>query len=389
MPKPNEQSSVAQGGGTDIPPMIGPGGPGRHPGAGGFGARGRGPVAKPKNFRKTMGKLWRYLGKERKMLALIFSFLLIDAAIMLTGPYLIGVAVDALTASGGKVDFRLLEVTLFALTAAYVSDGVLTFMQGWLMAGVSQRVVMSLRSTMFEKLQKLPLSFFDARPHGEVMSRMSNDIDNVSTTISQSTVQLMSGIIAIVGSLVMMLVLSPLLTLASLITVPLVYVLARTITKKTSVMFKEQQAQLGQLNGHIEETISGIQVVKAFNREEKSIEEFDAVNARLYEVGLKAQIWSGFMMPLLSVISNIGFAAVAIVGGILAVKGNITVGVIASFISYSRQFVRPLNELANIYNVLQSGVAGAERAFEVLEEEEEPEDPPNAIVLKNPKGHVV
>lgn len=389
MPKPNEQSSVAQGGGTDIPPIIGPGGPGRHPGAGGFGARGRGPVAKPKNFRKTMGKLWRYLGKERKMLALIFSFLLIDAAIMLTGPYLIGVAVDALTASGGKVDFRLLEVTLFALTAAYVSDGVLTFMQGWLMAGVSQRVVMSLRSTMFEKLQKLPLSFFDARPHGEVMSRMSNDIDNVSTTISQSTVQLMSGIIAIVGSLVMMLVLSPLLTLASLITVPLVYVLARTITKKTSVMFKEQQAQLGQLNGHIEETISGIQVVKAFNREEKSIEEFDAVNARLYEVGLKAQIWSGFMMPLLSVISNIGFAAVAIVGGILAVKGNITVGVIASFISYSRQFVRPLNELANIYNVLQSGVAGAERAFEVLEEEEEPEDPPNAIVLKNPKGHVV
>nr|WP_238403100.1 ABC transporter ATP-binding protein [Paenibacillus mesophilus] len=364
-------------------------GPGRHPGAGGFGARGRGPVAKPKNFRKTMAKLWRYLGKERKLLALIFAFLLIDAAIMLTGPYLIGVAIDAMTGSGGKVDFRLLEVTLFALTAAYISDGVLTFMQGWLMAGVSQRVVMNLRRTMFDKLQKLPLSFFDARPHGEVMSRMSNDIDNVSTTISQSTVQLMSGMIAIVGSLTMMLVLSPVLTLASLITVPLVYLLARTITKKTSVMFKEQQAQLGQLNGHIEETISGIQVVKAFNREEKSIEEFDTVNARLYEIGLKAQIWSGFMMPLLSVISNIGFAAVAIVGGILAVKGSITVGVIASFISYSRQFVRPLNELANIYNVLQSGVAGAERAFEVLEEEEEPEDSPNAVVLDNPRGHVV
>ncbi|MDF2719369.1 MAG: multidrug transporter ATP-binding protein, partial [Paenibacillus sp.] len=386
MSKPNEQRSGSQSGAGEMPPMVGPG---RHPGGGGFGARGRGPVAKPKNFRKTMAKLWRYLGKERKLLTLIFAFLLIDAAIMLTGPYLIGVAIDAMTASGGKVDFRLLEVTLFALTAAYVSDGALTFMQGWLMAGVSQRVVMNLRRTMFDKLQKLPLSFFDARPHGEVMSRMSNDIDNVSTTISQSTVQLMSGVIAIVGSLTMMLVLSPLLTLASLITVPLVYVLARTITKKTSVMFKEQQAQLGQLNGHIEETISGIQVVKAFNREEKSIEEFDTVNARLYEVGLKAQIWSGFMMPLLSVISNIGFAAVAIVGGILAVKGSITVGVIASFISYSRQFVRPLNELANIYNVLQSGVAGAERAFEVLEEEEEPEDSPNAVVLDNPRGHVV
>ncbi|MEF3305962.1 ABC transporter ATP-binding protein [Paenibacillus sp. GYB003] len=368
--------------------MIGPGGPGR-PGPGGFGARGRGPDAKPKNFRGTMAKLWRYLGKERKLLSLIFAFLLIDAVIMLAGPYLIGVAIDAMTAAGSKVDFRLLEAALFALTAAYVADGALTLLQGWLMAGVSQRVVMNLRRTMFAKLQKLPLSFFDARPHGELMSRMSNDIDNVSTTISQSTVQLMSGVIAIVGSLVMMIVLSPLLTLASLITVPLVYLLARTITRKTSVLFKDQQARLGQLNGHIEETISGIQVVKAFNREQKSVEEFDEVNGRLYEVGLKAQIWSGFMMPLLSVISNIGFAAVAIVGGILAVKGNITVGVIASFISYSRQFVRPLNDLANIYNVLQSGVAGAERAFEVLDEQEEPEDPPGSVVLEKPKGHVV
>lgn len=384
MPEPNEPKSSTQ---PDIPPMMGPGGP--RPGPGGFGGRGRGaPVVKPKNFRVTMAKLWRYIGKERKLLSLIFVFLLIDAGVLLTGPYLIGVAIDSMTAANGKVDFSLLGATLLALIGAYVSDGALTFVQGWLMAGVSQRVVTNLRRTMFEKLQKLPLSFFDSRPTGEVMSRMSNDIDNVSTTISQSTVQLMSGVIAIIGSLVMMLVLSPLLTLASLITVPLVYFLARTITRKTSVMFKEQQAQLGQLNGHIEETISGIQVVKAFNREDKSIEEFDAVNGRLYEVGLKAQIWSGFMMPLLGVIGNIGFAAVAIVGGLLAVKGSITVGVIASFISYSRQFVRPLNDLANIFNVLQSGVAGAERAFEVIAEQEEPEDRPGAIVLKNPQGHV-
>lgn len=391
MSKPIDGRGSAQQSAADVPQIIGPGGPGRMPGPGGFGGgRGRGaPVVKPKNFRKTMAKLWRYLGKERKLLAFIFALLLVNAAIALAGPYLIGVAIDSMIGSSGKVDFQLLEATLFALAAAYISDGTLTFLQGWLMAGLSQRVVMSLRRAMFEKLQKLPLSFFDARPHGELMSRLSNDIDNVSTTISQSTVQLMSGLIAIVGSLTMMLILSPLLTLASLITVPLVYILARTITKRTSVMFKEQQAQLGKLNGHIEETISGIQVVKAFNREEKSIEEFDTVNAKLYEVGLKAQIWSGFMMPLLSVISNIGFAAVAVVGGILAVKGSITVGVIASFISYSRQFVRPLNELANIYNVLQSGVAGAERAFEVIEEEEEPKDPEDAIVLQNPKGHVV
>jgi len=165
--------------------------------------------------------------------------------------------------------------------------------------------------------------------------------------------------------------------------------LARTITRRTSVMFKNQQVQLGRLNGHVEETISGIEIVKAFNYEQKTIEEFEAVNNELYAVGLKAQIWSGFLMPLLGVINNIGFAAVAIVGGILAVKGLITVGVIASFLSYSRQFVRPLNDMANIFNVLQSGVAGAERVFEVLDENEETPDPPGAAELSRPSGHVV
>lgn len=394
MSKPNEQARVR----SDQPdlPMLnagpgrpggpGPGGPG---GPGGAMMRGRA-VVKPKNFKGTLKKLWKYLGQERKWLSILFVLLLVGAGIGLIGPYLIGKAIDAMTASaGGSVNFSLLETVLIALTVAYLADGVLTFLQGWLMAGMSQRVVMNLRRTLFEKLQKLPLSYFDSRPHGEVMSRLSNDIDNVSNTISQSTTQLMSGSIAIVGSLVMMIVLSPLLTLASLITVPLVYVLARTITKRTSVLFKNQQIQLGKLNGHIEETISGIAVVKAFNREQKSIEEFDEVNNRLYEIGLKAQIWSGFLMPLLGVINNIGFASIAIVGGIMAVKGHITVGVIASFLSYSRQFVRPLNDMANTFNILQSGVAGAERAFEVLEEKEEPEDSPTAVVLHNTKGRVV
>jgi ATP-binding cassette subfamily B protein len=360
---------------------------------GGFGPRGRGgPVVKPKNFTGTIKKLWRYLGAERKRLMFIFGILLLHSLISLAGPYLIGAAIDAidpLARSEGQVDFGMLQIVTIALIAAYVTEGSLTLTQGWIMAGVSQRVVTTLRRTMFEKLQKLPLGFFDSRPHGEVMSRMSNDIDNVSNSISQSTTQLMSGIIAIVGSLVMMLVLSPILTIASLITVPLVYFLAKVITKRTSVLFKEQQAQLGKLNGHIEETITGLQVVKAFNHEDKSIEEFDEVNEKLYAVGLRAQIWSGFMMPLLGVINNIGFAAVAIVGAILALNGHITVGVIASFISYSRQFVRPLNEMANIYNILQAGVAGAERAFEVLEEKEEAPDSPDAVELRNPKGRVV
>ncbi len=199
----------------------------------------------------------------------------------------------------------------------------------------------------------------------------------------------MSGSIVIIGSIVMMFVLSPLLTLASLITIPLVGLLARTITKKTSLLFKDQQRQLGKLNGYIEETISGILVVKAFNHEEKAIQEFQKVNDILCEAGLKAQIWSGFLMPLLGVINNIGFTTVAIIGGVLALKNLITIGVIASFLSYSRQFVRPLTDVANVFNLMQSGLAGAERVFEVLEEQEEPKDSANAIVLEHAEGHVV
>lgn len=356
---------------------------------GGGHGRMRGPVVKPKNLKGTVKRLWRYFGRERNVLVLIFSFIIIDSAVTLTAPYLIGKAVDAMSIKAGKVHFGLLESMIFILLAVYLFDALLTFLQGWLMAGVSQRIVKRLRNHLFEKLQKLPVAFFDTRTHGELMSRLSNDIDNVSNTISQSTTQLMSGAITILGSLIMMLILSPILTLATLITVPLVFLLTRTVARKTAVLFKDQQVQLGKLNGQIEETISGLQVVKAFNHEEKAIQEFEAVNKNLLEVGLKAQIWSGFLMPLMNVINNLGFAVVAVVGGILAVHNTITVGVIASFLTYSRQFVRPLNDLANIFNILQSGVAGAERVFEIIDEQEEPADVPGAVVLGNPRGHVV
>ncbi|MFD7522457.1 ABC transporter ATP-binding protein [Paenibacillus chitinolyticus] len=369
---------------TGSPVTISPRG-----GRGHGGMRGRGPVVKPKNFKGTLRRLWAYFGSERKLLTVIFALILIGAALTLVGPYLIGVSVDAMSHPEQGVDFGILKTMVLVLLLAYLIDAVFTFLQSWLMAGVSQRIVTRLRGALFAKLQKLPVAYFDTRPHGEMMSRLSNDIDNVSSTISQSTTQLMSGVIAIVGSLTMMLALSPTLTLASLVTVPILFVLTRTITKKTSVLFKNQQIQLGKLNGHIEETISGLQVVKAFNHEEKAIAEFERVNAELCEVGLKAQIRSGFLMPLLNVINNIGFAAVALVGGILAVRGDITVGVIASFLSYSRQFVRPLNDLANIFNILQSGVAGAERVFEVIDEKEEPSDSEGAVELLHPRGHVV
>ncbi|MFP7298505.1 ABC transporter ATP-binding protein [Neobacillus niacini] len=359
------------------------------PGRPGFGGHRRGgPVVKPRNFKETIRRLWHYFGNERKMLSIVFLFILFSSALSLLSPFLIGKAVDAISLDT-KVDFSFLEIMIIILISAYILDGVLSFLQGWMMAGVSQRIVKRLRDALFRKLQNLPVSFFDKRTHGELMSRLSNDIDNVSSTISQSTTQLMSGVIVILGSFIMMLILSPILTVASLLTVPLVFLLTKTIAKRTSVYFKEQQIQLGMLNGQIEETISGIEVVKAFNHEDKVISEFEEVNQKLREVGLKAQIWSGFLMPIMNVINNLGFAIVAVTGGFLAVKGMITIGAIASFITYSRQFVRPLNDLAQIFNMLQSGVAGAERVFEILDEEEEPDDSKNAIVLDNPKGHVV
>lgn len=349
---------------------------------------GRMPVVKPKNFTQTIRRLWSYFGKDSKKLAFIFLLLLLSAFVSLAAPYLIGKAVDAMSISQIGVDFGMLGIVILVLVIAYGLDVLLVFTQGWMMAGISQRVVQKLRAALFAKLQKLPLKYFDQRTHGEMMSRLSNDVDNVSASISQSTIQLLSGIIILSGTLIIMIVLSPILTLASLITVPLVFLLTRTITKRTKVLFKEQQAQLGKLNGHIEETISGFEVVKAFNREEKVIADFEKGNLRLRDVGIRAQIWSGFLMPMLNVINNLGFALIAIVGGFLAVNDYVTVGVIASFISYSRQFVRPLNELANIYNMLLSGVAGAERVFEVIDEKEEPEDVREAIELIHPKGDV-
>ncbi|QDS35440.1 ABC transporter ATP-binding protein [Brevibacillus brevis] len=354
----------------------------------GFGhGAARGPVSKPKNFSATLKRLWQAFGKEKKLLPIIFVIVFVDALLMLSAPYLIGKSIDAMT--GGEEALSFLSIIILALLGSYILDGALTFLQSWLMAGISQRIVTNLRQALFDKLQKLPIAYFDERTHGELMSRLTNDIDNVSNSISQSTTQLMSGGIVLLGSLVMMLVLSPILTLACLITVPLVFLLTRTIAKRTSVLFKNQQMELGKLNGHIEETISGIQVVQAFNYEQKAIEDFTTINDRLCKVGMKAQVLTGFLMPIMNVINNLGFAMVAIIGGVLAVKGLITVGVIASFLSYSRQFVRPLNDLANIFNVLQSGVAGAERVFEVLDEQEEPLDSPGATVLAHPKGHVI
>ena len=346
------------------------------------------PADKAKDIKHTLKRLWDFFKVEKMQLAISFILIFLSSIFALSVPFFIGRAIDAIFPGKGLVEFEKLKLIVLVLIFVYIFDNILTFFQEYMVAGIAQRVVFNLRERLFEKLQSLPIMFFDRHTHGEIMSRLSNDIDNVSTTISHSTVQFMSSFINIVGSLVMMLILSPVLTLASMITIPMVFFLTKFIAKKTKLLFREQQKTLGRLNGHIEESIAGIHVVKAFNNEEKVINEFIKQNDILRDVGVKAQIWSGFIMPLMNVINNFGFGVIAIFGGGLAIKGIISVGVIASFISYSKQFSRPLNELANTFNTLQSGIAGAERVFEILDEQEEEKDSEEAIIIEHIRGDV-
>jgi ATP-binding cassette, subfamily B, multidrug efflux pump len=375
------------------------GGPGRGPG---FGPPGLGaPKVRPRDVRRSIARIWSYFGAERKQLVVIFALILVGTPLGMVGPYLTGRAVDAMAAlaraaapgaaaAAGALPepLRALALAAVALLCAYVGSAVLGVAQAWLMAGVSQRMVRNVREGLFGKLQRLPLAFFDLSTHGDIMSRLSNDVDAVSVTVSQSAVQLMSGFVTVVGTLGLMLSMNPILTLASLVPIPLVFLLTSSISRTTRKLFRDQQKALGALNGHVEEVVSGIQAVKAFGRERRSAERFAEINERLRAVGTRAQILAGFLMPMMNVIGNIGFATVAVTGGVLAARGMVSVGVIAAFVGYSRQFVRPLNEIANTYNTLMAAVAGAERVFEVLDEAEEPADAPDAVELGRPRGEV-
>ncbi len=360
----------------------------RGPGQGMFMPGGRfGEVQKPKNMAATVARLWSLFGREKWKLISVFAIATVGSAVGLLGPWLIGRGVDAMAAAGG-VDFGRLYGVIVLLGAAYAAGGALSWLQEWWIAGVAQRIVMLLRRSLFQRIQTLPLRFFDTHTHGELMSRLTNDIDNVSTMLSSSTTQLFASVLMVIGSLVMMLVLSPALTALSLLTVPLTLTISGIVAKRARPMFKQQQANLASLNGHIEEILSGQNVVKAFGQEEHVIEQFDAINARLRDSGYKAQLLSGLVMPMLNVVTNIGFVIIATAGGAFAVNHIITVGVIASFINYSRQFTRPLNEIANLYSTIQSAQASAERLFELMDEQPEEPDRADARQLQSPSGHV-
>jgi ATP-binding cassette, subfamily B, multidrug efflux pump len=368
----------------------------------GGGPRARfGPRIRPRDLQSTVRRIWRYFAGEQRRLAFVAALIVTEAALGMAGPWLLGRAVDALAALAGAAapadllgvlgsfgPARALAAAAAALLAAYVGGALLSALDGWIMSGVSQRMVRNVRNGLFAKLQRLPLLFFDLRAHGDLMSRLTNDVDAVSVTVSQSAIQLMSSVVVVTGTLAIMLILNPLLAAASLVPVPLVFLLTSVISRTTRVLFKQQQDALGALNGHIEETASGIQAVKAFGREARSARVFAGINDRLRGVGTRAQIWTGFLMPMMNVIGNLAFAAVAVAGGMLAARGKVSVGVVATFIAYSRRFTWPLNEIANTWNTLMVAVAGAERVFEVVDEPEETPDPPDALELVSPRGDV-
>lgn len=356
---------------------------------GGRGGAGRfKPIEKPKNTLHTLFRLLRIYLKQWKYILLAIILTLVSSLLTLAVPLLIGRAVNAFDISSATVDTPLLGRILAALTAAYLANWLVTTLNGWMMAGVSQTLVKSMRQTLYEKLQKLPLKFYDTHSHGDTMSRITNDIDNISSTIAQATTELFSSILNITGSLVMMLVLSIPLTLVALISIPLVLLLTRSIASRSRYNFTQQFRAMGMLGGLIEESIHELKMVKAFHKEDDMIASFAQSNEELLQYSIKAQVWSGLLMPLMNVINNISFGCVACAGGLLSVRGVISVGTIASFITYSKQFGQPLNNIAGMFNSIQSALAGAERVFEIMDEPEEPLDCLTSVTLEHPKGAV-
>lgn len=316
----------------------------------------------------------------------VLAMVVISSALGLLGPFLVGVTIDDYIVSKNGNHFLTL---LLSLLVIYVFNSLSTFLQNYWMIGIAQDTVYTMRSQLFRHLHKLPITFFDRRQHGELMSRVTNDIENVSSTLNSSVIQIFSSLLTLVGTIVVMLWLSPLLTLLTMIIIPLMFLGMRWITNRTGKLFKEQQKNIGELNGFIEETVSGQRIVKTFSQEDRVIREFKVRNEKLKQSGYLSQAYSGFIPKVMNLLNNLSFAIIAGIGGYLALKGFISIGTIVIFTEYSRQFTRPINDLANQFNTLLSAIAGAERVFEIIDEEEEAVDEQDAGSLEDIKGEVI
>lgn len=367
-------------------PAARPPGPGQFGFGGGGPGSMMGPVVRANNTRTALWRLWRYLSRQRGGLAAVFLFTVLSSGMALVGPYLLGEAVDRYIIPQDYVGLIRLCLMLLGI---YAFSAAMAWVQAYIMAGVSQRTVWEMRNDLFDRLQKLPLRFFDSKTHGELMSRTTNDIENVTNTLNQSVTQLIASLVTVAGSLAMMLALNIWLTLLSLVTIPLIMLITKAIAGRTRKHFSGQQQYLGELNGFIEETVSGQKVIKAFCREQKATEQFHDINEKLRKASIEAQIYSGFIGPVMNVVNNLSFALIAAAGGWMAIKGHASIGVIVSFLNYSRQFGRPINELANQFNMIQSAIAGSERVFEIMDTPSEYTEAAETNELKQVKGEVV
>lgn len=363
---------------------------------GGPGHMMGGPVKKAKDFKGTMKKLINYLSQYKSVIIIVIIFAIISSVLGIVGPKLLGNVTTEVfegfmrTVSGEEkgIDFEYIKAIIFLLCGLYLASALFSYVQRYMMAKVSMKVSYNLRKNIAYKINRLPLKYFDNTTHGEVLSRMSNDVETFNQTLNQSLSQIITSITTVLGILVMMISISPLMTLVALLTLPMSVFGVMGIVKRSQKYFKGQQEYLGHVNGHIEEMYGAHLIVKAFNGEKRSIKTFNSLNDELYNSAWKSQFLSGIMMPMMTIIGNIGYVLVSIVGGTLAIKGKIKVGDIQAFIQYTRNFQQPLSQLANISNVLQQTVASAERIFEFLEENEEIKEIETPKEIKDLKGKV-
>lgn len=367
------------------------------------GGFGRGPmmgmpIEKPRAFKTSLKRLIEYMSVYRVKLIAVIIAAILSTIFSITGPKILGLAITRLYEGvinkgngvpGAKIDFEYIMHVLLVLVCLYLSSALFAYIQQYIMASVAQETVYHLRTDINNKLSRLPLKYFDERTHGEILSRVTNDIDTISTTLQQSLTQIITAFFQLIGFVIMMIAISPFMTLLMLFTLPLYIYVTKSIAKRSQKHFSEQQKVLGALNGHVEEMFTGHSIVKAFVHEKQSITQFKNLNEQLYAAGFKAQFISGIIMPLMHFINNIGYVVICVIGGMFVIKERIVLGDIQAFITYSKQFTQPIVQTANIANILQSTIAAAERVFEVLDEQEELEYKKDSLVLEAPKGNVL
>ena len=379
------------------------GGSGQRPGGGGpmggFGPRGGGiqmQGEKPRDFKGTLRKFIQYIGKFKAQIVAVMIFAVASTVFAIVGPKIIGNATTKLfegvlgiiSGTGDGIDFKYIGNIILISLGLYGASALFAYIQGWIMSGVSMKVTYRFRRDISKKINRMPFKYFDNTNQGEVLSRVTNDVDAINQTLNQSLTQIITSVTTVIGILIMMLTISRIMTLVSVLIVPLSLIMIMTVVKRSQRYFTQQQDYLGHINGHVEEMFGGHNVMKAFNGEKRSIEKFNGFNNVLYGAAWKSQFLSGMMMPIAFFVGNLGYVAVSVLGGWLAVQGKMSVGDILAFILYVRTFMQPISQMANISNVLQQTAASAERVFEFLGEEEESPDTKNPVKPTSISGSV-